>query len=99
MYVANGTYNICMSVLDVWIWSRGGVPGLGDRRERQSSKRVVNCDILTQCFNKIDRILMSSMYIFFFGSPPTKNSEVKHVLSEIISGWVISREVFSGTHK
>jgi hypothetical protein len=44
--------------------------------------------------NRIDRIVISLRYIFFFGSPPAKNSGVKCVWPGAISGWVTDREVF-----
>jgi hypothetical protein len=50
-------------------------------------------------FNRIDRILISSRYTFFFRSPPVKNSGVKRACPEAISGWVIDREVSPGVHK
>jgi hypothetical protein len=49
-----------------------------DRRERRSSKGV-DCDILAQYFNMIDRILIPSRYTFFYKSPTIKNSGVKRV--------------------
>jgi hypothetical protein len=39
------------------------------------------------------------MYTFFFGSPPTKNSKVKHALLGAISGWVTDQEVFPDIYK
>jgi hypothetical protein len=48
--------------------------------------------------NRIDRILTPPRYTFFFGSPPAKNSGVKHAWLGVISGWVTDREVFSGVH-
>jgi hypothetical protein len=36
------------------------------------------CDILAQDFNRIDRILISARYTFFFVSLTEKNFEVKH---------------------
>jgi hypothetical protein len=38
--------------------------------------RGVDCDILTQGFNRIDRILIPLSYTFFSVSPTVKNSEV-----------------------
>jgi hypothetical protein len=47
-YAANWTYSTCMSVLDVWTWSRGDVPGLGLTNEDVGLLRGVDCDILAQ---------------------------------------------------
>jgi hypothetical protein len=58
--------------------AKRGCSWLGvDRLGRRSSKRV-NCDILSQSLNRIDRILVPQNYTFFSGSPTEKNSEVKH---------------------
>jgi hypothetical protein len=37
-----------MPVLDVWMWPRGDVPGLGLTDEDVSLLRGVDCDILAQ---------------------------------------------------
>jgi hypothetical protein len=50
--------------------------------------RWVDCDILAQDFNRIDRIFISLKYIFFSESLTVKNSEVKRVWPEAISRWV-----------
>jgi hypothetical protein len=47
-----------------------------DRRRCRSSKRV-DCDILTEGFNRIERILIPPRYTFFSGSPTIKNSRVE----------------------
>jgi hypothetical protein len=47
----------------------------------------------------IDKILIPSRYIFFFGSPTLKNFRVKHAYLGAISGWVTDRVVFPGAHK
>jgi hypothetical protein len=39
------------------------------------------------------------MYTFVSGSPPTKNTRVKHAWPETISGWVTDRKVFPSAHK
>jgi hypothetical protein len=88
-------YGTCLSVLDVWTWPRGDVPGLGLTDEDASLLRGMDCDILT----RIDRILIPPRYIFFSESPPAKNSRVKRVWHGAISGWVTDREVFSGAHE
>jgi hypothetical protein len=44
----NWTYGTCMTILDVRIWLRGDVPGLGLTDEDVDILRVVDCDILTQ---------------------------------------------------
>jgi hypothetical protein len=59
----------------------------------------VDCDILAQSFNKIDRVLIPPRYTLFSGSSTTKNSWNKRACSREISGWVTNREVFLGTHK
>jgi hypothetical protein len=38
----------------------------------------VDCDIMSKDLNRIDKILIPTMYTFFFRSPIEKNSEVKH---------------------
>jgi hypothetical protein len=47
-YAANWMYDTRMPVLDVWIWPRGDVPGLGLTDEDVGLIRVVDCDILAQ---------------------------------------------------
>jgi hypothetical protein len=47
-YAANWTYGTSMPVLDVWMWPRGDVPGLGLTDEDVSLLRGVDCDILAQ---------------------------------------------------
>jgi hypothetical protein len=69
-----------------------------DRRGCQSSKGV-DCDILAQVFNRIDRILIPQKYTIFSRSPTAKNSRVKHAWPGAILGWVIVRKTFTGTHK
>jgi hypothetical protein len=39
-------YGMHMPVLDIWAWSRGGVPGLGLIDEDVDLLRGVDCDIL-----------------------------------------------------
>jgi hypothetical protein len=87
-----------MSVLDVRTWPKGNVPGLGLTDEDVGLLREW---IVTSGsrLNRIDRILISPRYTFFFGSSPAKNSGVKRVWPGAISGWVIDREVFPGVHK
>jgi hypothetical protein len=60
---------------------------------------LVVCDILDQGINRIDRILIQLRYTFFFESPTAKNSGVKRVWPEAISGWVTDLKVFLGAHK
>jgi hypothetical protein len=64
--------------LSTWMWPRGDVTVLGLTDGDVGLLRVVDCDILAQDFNRIDRILISPMYTFFFESPPSKNFRVKH---------------------
>jgi hypothetical protein len=47
-YAANWTYGTRMPLLDVRVWLRGDVPGLGLIDEDVGLLRVVDCDILTQ---------------------------------------------------
>jgi hypothetical protein len=47
-YAANWTYGMRMSVLDVRMWPRGDVPGLGLTDEDVSLLRGVDCDIMAQ---------------------------------------------------
>jgi hypothetical protein len=47
---------------------------------------LLYCDILAQGFNKINRIPISSRYIFFSKNLIVKSFRVKYVWSEIISG-------------
>jgi hypothetical protein len=42
------TGRTCMPVLDVWMWPRGDVPGLGLTNEDVGVLRGVDCDILAQ---------------------------------------------------
>jgi hypothetical protein len=44
----NWTYGTRMSILDVWMWPRGDIPGLGLTDEDVDLLRGVDCDILTQ---------------------------------------------------
>jgi hypothetical protein len=92
-------YGMHMPVLDVRMWPTGDVPSLGLTDEDVGLLRGVDCDILTQGFNRIDRIFISPRYTFFSGSPHAKNSVVKRAWSEAILEWVTDREVFSGVHK
>jgi hypothetical protein len=88
-----------MPVLDVRTWPRGDVPGLELADEDVGLLRGVDCEILAQGFNRIDRILILPRYTFFFGSPPAKNSGVKRAWPGAISGWVTGQEVFPCVHK
>jgi hypothetical protein len=54
-----------MTVLDIWTWSRGVVPNLGFTDGNVDLLSRVNCDILTQCLIRFDRILISLRYIYF----------------------------------
>jgi hypothetical protein len=54
-----------------------------DRHGRWSSKGV-DCDIMSQGFNRIARILIQPRYTFFSQSPTTKNFGVKHAWSRAI---------------
>jgi hypothetical protein len=68
-------YDTRISVLDVWTWPSGNIPGLGLTDEDVDLLRGVNCDILTQ--GLIGLIEYSyHQGIPFFGSPPTKNPGV-----------------------
>jgi hypothetical protein len=69
-----------------------------DRGGCQSSKGV-DYDIQTHCLIRINRILVTLRYTFFFESPTVKNFEVKCAWPGAILGWVINREVFPGAHK
>jgi hypothetical protein len=60
--------------------AKGGRSWLGvDRRGYQSSKGL-DSGILAQGLIGFDRILIPPRYTFFSGSPPAKNSGVKHML-------------------
>jgi hypothetical protein len=48
MYATNWTYDMHMSVLNVWTWPRGDIPGLGLTDENVGLLRGVDCDILAQ---------------------------------------------------
>jgi hypothetical protein len=50
---------------------------LGVDRQGRRSSRGVDCDIMAQGHNRIDRILIPPRYTFFSTSPTEKNSEVK----------------------
>jgi hypothetical protein len=77
MYATNWTYGTCILVLDVLTRPRGNIPGLGLIDGDVDLLRRVDYDILTQGFNRIDRILISLGYTFFSESPTAKNSRVK----------------------
>jgi hypothetical protein len=47
-----------LNILDVQTWESGGVPGLGLTDGDIGLLRGEDCDILTQGFNRIDRILI-----------------------------------------
>jgi hypothetical protein len=47
-YATNWTYGMRMPVLDIRMWPRGDVPGLGLNDEDVGVLRGVDCDILTQ---------------------------------------------------
>jgi hypothetical protein len=47
-YAANWTYGTRMPVLDVHMWPRGDVPGLGLTDEDVGLLRGLDCDILAQ---------------------------------------------------
>jgi hypothetical protein len=65
MYAVNWMYGTRMTVLDIWTWSRGVVPNLGFTDGNVDLLSRVNCDILTQCLIRFDRILISLRYIYF----------------------------------
>jgi hypothetical protein len=49
-------------------------------------------------FNRIDRILIPIRCIFFFGSLPRKNLQVKRAWPKATLGCVTDQEDFSGAH-
>jgi hypothetical protein len=71
-YLANLTYDMCMLVLDVQTWPRADVPCLGLTDGDVGLFRGVDCDILAQDFNRIDRILIPPSNTFFSESTPAK---------------------------
>jgi hypothetical protein len=78
-----------MPVLNIWTWSRGDIPILGLTDGDIDLLKGLDCDILTQGFNTIDRILIPSRYTFFFRSSTTKNSGVKRAWPVAILIWVV----------
>jgi hypothetical protein len=98
-YAANWTYGTHMPVLDVRTWPRGDVPGLGLTDEDVGLLRGLDYDILTQGLIGLIEYSYHQGIPSFFGSPPAKNSEVKHAWPGAILGWVTDQEVFLGVHK
>jgi hypothetical protein len=74
-----------MSVLDIRTWPSGDVPGLGLTDGDVGLLSGVDCNILAYGLKGFDRIFISPRYTFFFGSPTTKNSGVKHAWPGAIS--------------
>jgi hypothetical protein len=73
-----------MTTLVTQTWLRGEVPGLGLTDEDVGLLRGVDCDILAPgmgCpgprLNRINRVIISTRCIFFFGSLSRKNLQVK----------------------
>jgi hypothetical protein len=77
-YAANWTYDTCMPVLDIRTRSKGHVPNLGLTDEDVSLSKGGGLCHPDSRLNRIDRISIPLKYTFFFESPTTKNSEVKH---------------------
>jgi hypothetical protein len=73
-----------MTTLDTQTWLRGEVPGLRLTDEDVGFLRGVDCDILAPGMgypgprlNRINRVIISTRCIFFFGSLSQKNLQVK----------------------
>jgi hypothetical protein len=73
-----------MTTLDIQTSPRGEVPGLGLTNEDVGLLRGVDCDILVPAMgypgprlNRINRVFISTRYIFFFGSLSRKILQVK----------------------
>jgi hypothetical protein len=80
-----------MTALDIQTWPRGEVPRLGLTDEDVGLLRGVDCDILAPGMrfsgprlNRINSVIILTRCIFFFGSLPRKNLQVKRAwLGEI----------------
>ena len=57
------------------------------------------CDTPNLALKNIDRLLISTRFIFFHRSPFAKHSTIKRAWWGVILGWVTSYEVFLGAHK
>jgi hypothetical protein len=84
MWARSGHMAWHMTTLDTQTWLRGKVPGLGLTDEDVGLLRGVDCDILTPGMgypdprlNRINRVIISTRCIFFFGSLSRKNLQVK----------------------
>jgi hypothetical protein len=91
-----------MATLDTQTWLRGEVPGLGLADEDVDLLRGVDYDILAlgmgypgPRLNIINRVIISTRCIFFFGSLSRRTSKLS-VLGLEKFGWVTDREVFLG---
>ena len=58
-----------------------------------------DCDTPDLVLKMIDRLLISTRYIFFLGSPFVKNCTVKRAWWRAILEWVTSWEVFPVAHE
>jgi hypothetical protein len=84
MWAQSGHMAWHMTTLDTQTWIRGEVPGLGLTDEDVGLLRGVDCDILApgmRCpgprLNRINRVIISTRCILFFGSLSRKNLQVK----------------------
>jgi hypothetical protein len=73
-----------MTTLYTQTWLRGEVPGLGLTDEDVGLLRGVDCDILapgmgypSPRLNRINRVIISTRCVFFFGSISRKKLQVK----------------------
>jgi hypothetical protein len=78
IYATNWTYGIRMPVQNIRTWPRRDISDLGLTDGDINLQRGLDCDILAQGFNRIDRILIPPKYTFFSGSPTAKNFGIKH---------------------
>jgi hypothetical protein len=84
MWAQSGHMAWHMTTLDIQMWPRGEVPGLGLTDEDVGLLSGVDCDILapgmgypSPRLNRINRVIISTRCIFFFGSLSRKNLQVK----------------------
>jgi hypothetical protein len=84
MWARSGHMAWHMTTLDTQTWLRGEVPRLGLTDVDVGLLRGVDCDILAPGMgypgprlNRINRVIISTRCIFFFGSLSRKNLQVK----------------------
>jgi hypothetical protein len=79
-YAANWTYDMRMTVLDVWTWPRVDAPSLGLTDEDVGLLRGVDCDILTQGLIRLIE------YSYHQGIPSFLEPQLKRTLALSVLG-------------